>query len=448
MWDVSVRSAPGILSRDRLAMTVGAVSLITLVAFEAMAVATVMPVVARELDGIGLYATAFGAPIASSLFGMAVAGRLSDRVGPGRPLTAGLALFVCGLLIAGLAPDMAVVVAGRVVQGIGGGLQAVAVYVVIARAYPSDLRPRVFAALSAAWVLPALVGPLIAGALASALGWRAVFLLVPFVAVAAFALLVPSLRRLEPVEPDADGDPGAPLRWAALAAAGALALNVGHDSGAVQQVVLGVLGVGALAAAAPRLLTRGAFRLVPGLPSVVLMRGVAVASFMSTDAFLPLLLQRERGWAPAAAGLVLTAAAITWAAGAALVGRGLAGTPATRLPLGMVLILTGVVVAGICTIAAVPPVLLVPGWLVSGLGMGLIYPTLSALTLDLAQAAHAGRESAALQLSDSLGNATGLALAGALFAAFAASDGGYRAVFAFSFLVGVLGIVVARRAAG
>lgn len=66
-------------------------------------------------------------------------------------------------MIAGLAPSMEVLVLGRLLQGLGTGGQTVALYVVVARVYPAHLHGRVFAAFSAAWVIPSIVGPFLAG---------------------------------------------------------------------------------------------------------------------------------------------------------------------------------------------------------------------------------------------------------------------------------------------
>ena len=117
-------SAPekgGILSPTYLATTIGVFSLIAFNAFEAMAVTTVMPTIGRELDGLGLYALAFAAPLASGVVGTVAAGAWSDRRGPAGSLIASLVLFTIGVLAAGLAPTMEVFVAGRVVQGLGTG---------------------------------------------------------------------------------------------------------------------------------------------------------------------------------------------------------------------------------------------------------------------------------------------------------------------------------------
>lgn len=139
--------------------TIGSFALVFLAAFEALAVATVMPTVSRELDGRAWFAAAFSAALAASLVGMVVVGLWADRRGAVRPLLAAVALFGLGLLAAGLAPTMPVLVAGRVLQGLGGGGLTVALYVLVAQVYDDVDRPRILGAFAAAWVLPGSSGP-------------------------------------------------------------------------------------------------------------------------------------------------------------------------------------------------------------------------------------------------------------------------------------------------
>jgi MFS family permease len=86
---------------------------VTFVAFEALAVATILPLVGRHLGDVRLYGWVFSAFLLASLIGIVVAGTLADRVPLGQPMLAGLALFALGLVIGGTAPTMAVLVAGR-----------------------------------------------------------------------------------------------------------------------------------------------------------------------------------------------------------------------------------------------------------------------------------------------------------------------------------------------
>src|SRR5690554_5132603 len=131
---------PGLFSRDYLWITLGSCALVFLGAFESLAVTTIMPVVSADLDGADLYALAFAGPLATAVIGMVVAGNWCDRVGPITPLYSSALLFVIGLLVAGTATLMPVMVAGRLVQGLGAGAINVALYVVVARVYPARLR--------------------------------------------------------------------------------------------------------------------------------------------------------------------------------------------------------------------------------------------------------------------------------------------------------------------
>ena len=192
----AIEPQPGLLSRPLLLTTIGSFALIFLAAFEALAVATIMPVVTRDLGGENLYAIALAAPLATGIIGMVGAGGWADRRGPAGPFWWGCGLFAAGLIVCGLAQDMTVFTGGRILQGLGAGAINVTIYVLVARLYPPLLHPKIFGLFAAAWVLPSLVGPFIAGAVAEALSWHWVFLgVVALVAIGA-ALMAPSLRGL------------------------------------------------------------------------------------------------------------------------------------------------------------------------------------------------------------------------------------------------------------
>src|SRR5690348_17322775 len=96
--------APGLWAPQRRALTLGLVLTITFVASEALAVVTVMPVVARDLGGLRLYGWVFSGFMLGAVIGIVLAGREADRRGPAIPFVAGVVLFGSGLAIAGLAP--------------------------------------------------------------------------------------------------------------------------------------------------------------------------------------------------------------------------------------------------------------------------------------------------------------------------------------------------------
>ncbi len=172
------RSAPsddGLWTADRRPLTLGLVLTITLVAAEALAVATAMPVVAKELGGLELYGLVFTAFLVGSLLSIVVAGTLIDRRGVVVPFLLGIGLFALGLAIAGAASSMEMLIVGRFIQGLGGGAVPPIAYVAIGRTLPEHLRPRMFATLSTAWVLPGVLGPGLAGVVAEAFSWRWIF---------------------------------------------------------------------------------------------------------------------------------------------------------------------------------------------------------------------------------------------------------------------------------
>ena len=440
------------LSPTLRALTVGSVALVSLGAFEAIAVATAMPTAAAALDGVAAYALAFGLPLATSVIGMVLAGVWSDARGPAGSMRVGVAAFVLGLLLAGLATTMPVLAAGRAVQGLGSGLFSVALYVVVGRVVPPALRPRIFAAFAAAWLLPAVVGPALAGLLVETVGWRWVFLLAALLAVPAALLVEPGLGRCrgcaDRVDGGGAGHPRRRVLWAVGAAFGAAGLHQAGQLSGVAAAVLGAVALAAVAGFGPRLLPAGALRARPGLPSVVLVRGLIAAAFFGAETFLPLLLSRERGLSPTGAGLVLTVAAVTWAAGSWFQGRDHAPSRAVLLRAGTGFLGLGVLLAGATALPAVPVAVGVLGWAAAGLGMGLTYPTLSVLTLELSAASEQGANSAALQIADALFAAVVLALSGALFANLV--DAGviaYVAGTAVAAVPAVAAIVVVGRAA-
>lgn len=397
--------------------TTGVFALAFLFAFEALAVATVMPDVAADLDGLEWYAVAFAAPLAASVVALAVAGTSVDLRGPGPALARGLAVFCAGVVLAGLAPSMPWFILGRLVHGYGGGILGVALYVVVAQAYPAAMRPRVFAVLTSAWVLPALVGPVIAAQVAHHVGWRWVFLGVPAVAVAAWLLVRDAPTRPGAAQPDA-----VRLPTALAAAGGVLLVSVAGQRIVDWWPALVPVGVVAVLLAGQRLLPEGSWTLRPGLPAVLGTRAAVGTAFAAAEVYLPLLLTLDRGLSLGQAGWVLTTGAVTWCVGATLAARwSVLADQAGRVRLGAVLVALGVGGFATVVLPGVPLLLPVLSWAVAGLGIGMAYSTLSVLGLATSAAGEEGRTSSALQLNDYLANSTGLALGGIVFALLAAS---------------------------
>jgi len=445
------QEAGSLFDRRYRGTTIGAIVLVALYAFEALAVATAMPTVAQALDGLSLYALAFGGTLASSVVGMVACGRWADQRGPAPPLRHGIVWFSLGLLIAGFAPSMEVLLLGRIVQGFGGGLMSVALYVAVGRVYPPAMHPRIFASFAAAWVVPAVIGPTIAGALVEHLGWRWVFLSVPLLALAAAAFVLPAVRGLGAAVGHAHDDEGVQphrLAWAIGAALSALALHYAgqlrHGGGALMLAVSAI----ALLVCAWHLLPRGTLRAARGLPTVVMMRGIASAAFFGTEVFIPLLLSRERGLSPTMAGAALTLGALGWSFGSWYRSRASQPfAPSQLLRIGMSMIVIGIAGVACAVSPSVPVSAGIVGWIAAGFGMGLLFPTLSVLILELSPPNRQGVNSSALHLCDALFTATVLAVGGSVFAALLtrAPAMAYLVGFAISAVLALLGAVLASR---
>ncbi len=438
----SSRVAGGIWGPRYVWVTTGAVAMIFLAALQALAVTTVMTVVSDDLDGASLYAVAFSGTLATSVIGMVAVGAWSDRRGPVLPLATSVALFVVGLVIAGSAGDMGVLVVGRLVQGLGTGGQTVALYVVVARVYPAQLHGRVFAAFSAAWVVPSLIGPALAGAVAQYLHWRWVFLGVAVLTVVAFAMVYTRLHSLPLHTNEPSRVPlGARLGWASLVAAGALGLSLAAETGAWAPLVV-VGAVVLIALAARPLLPRGTLTARRGLPSVILMRGIIAGALFGAEIYVPYLLISEYGFSPVWAGLGLTAAAVLWAVGADLQGRFGDRLGNRRIVLlGTAQLAAATLLATATAVFTLPPAVLIAGWALAGGGMGLMYPRLTVLTLAYSTPSDQGFNSSALSISDSIGASAAIATMGLLFVALDATGAGYPAVFLLATALAAIGLV-------
>lgn len=434
-------------------ISIGMCVLILLAAFESLAVTTVMPLIADELAGHTLYALAFAGPLAVSVVGMVLAGNWADRRGPKAPLYSSVALFAIGLLLAGTATTMEMLVVGRLIHGLGGGGLTVALYVIVARVYPHVLQPRIFAGFSAAWVIPSLVGPFVAGVIAEAASWHWVFLGVVALVIPALFMVVPALRGMVH---ESDAAAAVPrwdvprILWAVLAAAAVLVLNLSAGAAGWVLWVLPVLAIVVLALALRPLLPVGALRAARGLPAAVLVRGLIAGAFFGAQVYVPLILTDRYELSASLAGLALTFGGLAWAVTAQIQGRYSATLSHTRcLQIGLLLLGVSLAVTIATAALALPALVLIVAWALAGGGMGIMYPRTSVMALQSSTELDQGFNSSAIAISDAIGAAIAIALAGIIFVLLAPVGGVWPFVgcFALAAVFWLVAVLVRGRAA-
>lgn len=414
----SPAAASGVFGRERRALTLGILLAVIAFAAEGMGVVPALPTAVRALGGLPLFGWIFSAFMLAWLVGTIAAGQLADMHGPRRPMALGIGGFAGGLLLAASAQGMAQFLAGRVLQGLGGGAVVAASVVAIARGYPDALRARMLALTSSMWILPAVVGPAISGAIAERASWRWVFAgVVPMLAVAAL-LLLPPLRPLVVHRP---APPTSRVPAAVRLAVGTgllLALPNFRAAGLLVQLGLAGLAGALLLPALRRLLPPGTLRARPGLPAGLALRGLLALSYFGTESFLPLSASELRGASPTRAGLALSAGALGWIAASwvqeRLEVRG--GLRVRSMQVGFVLVAVGIALVTSALVLPLPFFLIPLGWAVGGAGIGSAYTAVGLLCIALAPPEREGEVSAQLQLTESLGTALGAGAGGALLA--------------------------------
>jgi hypothetical protein len=288
-----------------------------------------------------------------------------------------------------------------------------------------------FATFAAAWVLPSLLGPSVAGFVAEQWHWRAVFLLGVALLAPVALFLRPAMKRSAATRAAADSGPGERLggrrttAWAVVTAAGLAAVTAGGSlltRDGWQQLSGGVLLVAGATLLVPALhvvLPAGTLRGAPGIPALTALRGLLGAAFGTAGGLLPLLLTELHGYGPTAAGVSLTITGVFWAAGSQLQGLRAVQARAsvvTLLRTGFALITVGLVGPVLLALDAVPVWLGLTGWALAAVGIGVTSPTISTHVLTLSTEADQGRNSAASFLAPSVTQALAFAASGAAIA--------------------------------
>ena len=169
MSDSSLRA---VFAGDRGRLLVGLLFAELGTAIQAVAEAAVLPLASHELHGAALYGATVAGPSLSAILFAILGPPLTRRLGPRGVLLWSTLVYLAGVLLAVLAPTMAFLLAGRVLQGAAAGLLAAFGLNAVGALYEDAVRARVVAIFSVVWLLPSVLGPAVNAIVASLAGWR------------------------------------------------------------------------------------------------------------------------------------------------------------------------------------------------------------------------------------------------------------------------------------
>jgi len=348
------------------------------------------------------------------------AGMMADIYGRKRVLTAGLIVFTLASVLCAQAPNATVLDFARGLQGIGGAIMFACSLALIVQEFPAGERAVAFGLYGATNGLSVALGPILGGVLVQAFGWQSIFYVNVPIAIVAFVILRRKVVNL-PGPPTKIDLPGL------LTFSGAMFLAVfatirGNDSGWTSALILGCYTVSAILFAAFVAVERrrkfpmfdlGLFR----NPTFVGSSAAAFTVCFSVLAlifFLTTWMQSILGYSAVGTGLrmlVFTGAALLFAP---LAGR-MTGTVSPRIVLPLSLAL---VVVGLLTMTAVSSssswTAVLPGLVLTGVGLGLINPTLASTAVSVVPPWRGGMASGMNSTFREAGTAAGIAVAGTL----------------------------------
>ena len=416
-------------------------------------VVTILPSVVRDIGGLRFFAWNTTLYVVASLVGGALLPRLLRRIGARRSYRVALAIFAVGSVGCALAPAMAVLLVGRVGQGLGAGMLSALSYSMVRVLFPERLWSRGIGLISAMWGIATLGGPAIGGAFAQAGAWRAAFWTVAAMAPCLLLLVEATLPRDLP-RSAAQRSPLALLNLAVLAAS-VLAVSAGSMSPAAWADALGLAGcavglawfVRLEAAPGPSLLPHQAWHPATRLGATYGAQSMLLVG-ITAEIFVPYFLQTLHGLSPLSAGYLSALMSAGWTI--ASVGSSGASGRRARLAQAAGPVSMAVSLALLCLLMPRPGLL--PGTeqvaaigvclFGMGLGIGLCWPHLGARVFTSAPEAERELAASSITVVLMVSNAFGSALGGMVttLAGLTNPGGAVGAASAASWLFGLFAV--------
>jgi MFS family permease len=404
---------------------------------------SMLPSTISEIGGERIYAWVTTLYLVGSVVAAATVNAMLHRVGACISYLLGFAVLGVGSLVCAAAPNMEILLAGRFLQGLAGGLLCGLSFAVINAVLPRSLWSRGSALAASTWGVGALLGPALGGFFAQFGAWRWAFGLLAMLSVA-MAALAPGVLSVDSCEQDGDrASTRIPVPSVILLGAAALAVSVAslpHDTVATAGLlVLGALLVGAFLIVDRRMPTAVLPASVYGfgpLKWVYLTLGLLVAA-TKVDLYVPLFGQRLAHLGPIVAGLLGAALSLGWTVS----GLGSGSLNKTRTIVGVVMAAPLVMALGLALAGATHVqgarvgvvILCAVGLMAVGVGIGAAWPHLSAWAMsDVDDPTEGGTAATAINSVQLIFGAFGAGLAGVVVNL---ADGGGVAAARWAFAV-------------
>ena len=382
---------------------------------------SLFPSVVRDIGGLELLAWTTSLYIAASVLGSIFVSVRPRSITLNNAFVIGALIFAAGSILCGIAPNMIVVLAGRVGQGLGAGMMITMGYSFIRFVYPDGLQNAASTFYTSIWGIATFLGPTLGGMFANGHWWRLAFLLLVPLALA-IAVLAP--RHLPPGEDGREAAKIPILQIILIVASITLVSFAGTAEDNVSRITMVVGGACAILAmvlaeriAKTRLLPTGATSLLQPIAQVyfvIFMMMVVIGS----DLYVPYFLQTLHGISPLIAGYMVAFVALGWTS-AGLTVSSLRGRKARWAIFNGTLVstlsapLVGYFI-GRDNQGSDLAILLVTsvGLIGLGAGIGAGWAHLVTLIMGLSIEGEKDKATAAINIVQSLGAAFGAALAG------------------------------------
>jgi len=390
-----------------------------MISIEATIVSTAMPQIVAQLGGLHIYSWVFSSFLLTQTAMTVVFGKLADVYGRKPMMLMGIAIFLIGSILAGLAGSMMTMVVFRLIQGVGAGAVQPVAMTIVADLYPARERGKIQGYLASVWAVSAVLGPTAGGFIIRDWSWPWIFWInvpIGIAAAAGFTIFFHEHAKRERRSIDAVG---AALFTVAVASL-LIALTEAGTSDSTPGLVAGgifclslVLFIAQERRAADPMISFALW----GRRPIAAANGVGALASMALiglTTFLPMYVQGVMHRSPVVAGLALTMMLVGWPAGATLAARSFHRFALRQiLVVGTVLVPTGTAVCVLLTPQS-SPITAALGSLVMGFGMGLISVSSLVLIQELVDWSQRGSATASNLFARNLGSTLGATVLGAV----------------------------------